>query len=117
LVYGTNRGRAVWFPDLLADSVRPTLACYHRNLALASMQVESLCGFAHGIASQVNENNALNFAEEECARNAAGLLGRLYGGKSSIYRSWSVRAQIDQNNFVSDIDTVRALFPPMAALS
>ena len=108
LVYGGKRGRALWFPDLFAGSpTGSSLACYHRNLSQASLQVETLCGFARETAQQLADNKDLSFFEAECTRNAAGILGRVYGGKKS-YRSWSLRAQIDNNDFVDDINAIRA---------
>lgn len=46
----------------------------------------------------------------DCAKNAAGILGRLYGGVKSTYRSWSPHIQIDQNQLVEDINKVRDFF-------
>jgi hypothetical protein len=108
LIYGGKRSRALWFPDLFAGSpTGSSLACYHRNLSQASLQVETLCGFARETAQRLADNKVLSFFETECTRNTAGILGRVYGGKKS-YRSWSLRAQIDNNDFVDDINAIRA---------
>ena len=43
VLYGLDRGRAVWFPDLFTKQGRVhALGCYHRNLTLLSLQTESL---------------------------------------------------------------------------
>jgi hypothetical protein len=111
-VYARSRGRAVWFPDLFNDTTkkRSSLSCYHRNLLLASLQTESLSGLA---TATVNEINTVGWPElrvmhSDCAKLAAGILGRLYGGdKKETFRSLSPRYQIQQNGFESDIDLVR----------
>jgi hypothetical protein len=111
LLYAGTRGRVLWFPKLFtSSSAGSTLACYHHNLSLASLQIESLYGLIRETATHLAKRDSLEPAENECARHAAGLLGRLYCGDRTVYRSWSLRAQIDQNNFVTDINTVRDHF-------
>jgi hypothetical protein len=68
------------------------------------------------MAGQLAQNNPLTFFEKECTRIAAGILGRLYGGTTDVYRSWSLRAQIDQNKFVNDINAIRS-FSQMPSLA
>jgi hypothetical protein len=111
VLYGRSRGRAVWFPG---SFTRPggeirSLSCYHRNLALASLQVESLGGLARETARKLREGE--DWSKEDdlkiVARNAVNTLGRLYGGRST-YRSWSLRAQMEQNGLVPDINATRA---------
>lgn len=117
-LYGRKRARALWVPSKLGTTPGGyglSLECYHHNLSLASLQVESLCGFARETVSRLEDQTELSFYENECARNAAGLLTRLYVGDDSVYRSWSVRSQIDQNNFRGTIDSLRSSMglPPM----
>lgn len=117
ILYGRKRGRAVWFPALfmLPPGQLRTLACYHRNLVLASLQVESLSLLVSSTAKELRAGRLLSAAHSDCARRAAGVLGRLYGATPDIYRSWSPRVHIEQNNLVSTIDAVRDHFgmPPL----
>jgi hypothetical protein len=112
VLYGQPRGRAIWFPASFIPSTEDqhSLACYHRNLVLASLQVESLGGLISGTARCILEQPERLASLQPCARRAAGILGRLYGGSSDTYRSWSPRAQIEQNGLVPDLEAVRARF-------
>lgn len=109
LLYGRAKARAVWFPERFTHASNPpSVACYHRNLTFTSLQVESLCGLAATTAERVRHNQLDSEGLRDCARQAAGALGRLYGGLSKkSYRSMSPRVQIEQNNFVPDINLVR----------
>lgn len=49
-------------------------------------------------------------AHDNCARNAAGIMGRLYGGVDDTYRSGSLRAQVDQQGLVAMMNTARARY-------
>ena len=110
IVYRRDRGRAVWFPGAFTmptGQVR-TLTCYHRNLVLASLQVESLGGFAAASARFLAEGGKLNDAYYDAATRAGDVLGRFYGGAPSIYRSHSVRAQLEDATLVADVNAMRA---------
>jgi hypothetical protein len=111
VLYGRARGRAVWFPGAFVKETASgrSLSCYHRNLALASMQVESLAGLIRQTARQIEQGIALSATQRDCARRAAGTLGRLYGG-TSTYRSWSCKAHIEQNDLVPVVNSVRDHF-------
>jgi hypothetical protein len=61
-------------------------------------------------SKQITAKEPLSLAHRECARHASGLLGRIYGGDDSVYRSWSLRTQIDRSGFADDINTVRGFF-------
>lgn len=114
VLYARTRGRAIWFPGLFVQKSRSShsLACYHRNLTFASLQVESLGDLIARSAGSIREGvgGLLPATHLECARRAAGILGQLYGGALSTYRSWSPRVQIDQNNLVADLNIVRDYF-------
>src|SRR6266704_2273121 len=72
-VYGRKRGRVLWIPSKLNPpcAYGRTLECYHHNLTYASLQVESLCGFARETVGRAKGGNLpLAFYEDECARNA-----------------------------------------------
>jgi hypothetical protein len=117
VLYGRKRGRAVWFPALFIQEPGEihSLSCYHRNLVLVSLQVESLSGLISATAKQIGEGIALSACHRECARRAAGILGRLYGGVAT-YKSWSPRVHIEQNDLVKPLNDVRDYFN-MSALS
>lgn len=119
VLYKQNRGRAVWFPGFFTmptGRVR-TLGCYHRNLVLASMQVESLATFAAATVEYVAQDEQLLDAHYDAARRAGDVLGRFYGGAQSIYRTQSVRAQMDDGKFVDAINAMRGSVdrPPLHA--
>jgi hypothetical protein len=111
VLYGRAKARAVWFPERFTHLDIPrSLACYHRNLTLNSMQVESMCGLAASVAALLGNDQLDSESLRDCARQAGGALGRLYGGGGvykKSYRSMSPRVQIEQNGFVPDINTVR----------
>ncbi|MFN6472571.1 MAG: hypothetical protein RMY36_023260 [Nostoc sp. SerVER01] len=109
LIYHRSRGRAVWFPiPLTARSKRRTLSCYHRNLFLTSLQVESLSNLMILAADDYRNNESLTPATYEfCARRAAGILGQLYGRAQTTYNSPSAKIQIDENNWNDSINAVR----------
>lgn len=125
ILYGRERGRAVCFPGQFrpTSGYQYTLSCYHQNLTIASLHAESLCQIAHDAASEWNKRSSLtpfSATYAECARLAAGILGRLHGRKEGsagrkpdrIYRSGSVRTQILV--YKDDVNTVRTklLIPP-----
>lgn len=111
VLYGHAKARAVWFPERFTHASNPpSLACYHRNLTFTSLHVESLCGLAATTAERLRNNQLDSEGLRDCARQAVGGLGRLYGGggiHKKSYRSMSPRVQIEQNNFVPDINLVR----------
>lgn len=112
LLYMRRRGQAVWFPAAAArsDVARRSLSCYHRNQAFAALQIESLGELARHAQQVVNAGNALSQSEDECVRHACGVLGRLYGGDSSVYSSGSAEAHIKMNGLVPTLDALRQLY-------
>lgn len=113
VLYANDRGRAVWFPGTftLPEGPKRSLACYHRNLIYASMEVESLCRFVRQTAQEIKvpgDGSKLPAQHYACAKRAAGILARLYLAlKDQTYRSGSPYMQIRQNNFLNDINKVR----------
>jgi hypothetical protein len=99
LIYGRKRGRTIWFPGLFGATGGPirALGCYHRNLALLSLQVESLIHLVEQTARLLDSGAAINYMQGQCVRLAAGLLARLYFGQSDTYRSQSAQRQINDN--------------------
>ena len=125
LVYGTRRGRAVWFPELFlsADEGVQSLGCYHRNLTLLSMQIESLSGLLAEVDRRITQGKVLPQGVVQCAKQAARLLETLYNGKDATYgeeatyRSGSARAQLERNDLVPIINRVRHYFGIEPALT
>jgi hypothetical protein len=122
LLYAGGRGRVVWFPGhfLSKDGASPhTLWCYHQNLMMGSLQVESLGQIAKDAASALDEDQTLDefpVAYGDCVQFTAGILGRLNGGKNT-YRSNSLRRQV-QDSFKDEVNAIRKKSrPPMLELS
>jgi hypothetical protein len=121
LLYAGRRGRAIWSPYFAikpADSDAPekskhTLGCYHRNLAYASMQVESLAR----LAVATNAEGFQGDVHRDIARFAGGILGRMYGGDETVYRARSCQRHLEDNNWLDDIDKIRTQFPPMGKVA
>jgi hypothetical protein len=114
LLYAGRRGRVVWFPGSF-QSVGPnqdTLSCYHRNLSVAALHVESLCRICKDAADAVEASQPFaNFSTtyRTCAQFAAGILGRLYGGTFDTYRSHSISQQI-ANMYKDPVNAMRKQF-------
>lgn len=113
LLYGEHRARVIWYPSRFtaADpSSRFILDCYHNNLALASLQTESLCGLARVVAARLDRGATLSSHERELARYATNMVGLLYGSAEDTYHSYSPRRQIDQNRWADAVNRVRRYF-------
>jgi hypothetical protein len=110
--YGRKRGRAIWFPEQFCDQGvdAHTLSCYHRNILLASMTVESLVALVKAANEVIERGMRLSPDEQSCARHAARILGQLYGGAASSYGTMSTNAQIDQNDYAPPIGQLRRYF-------
>ena len=118
VLYGQPRGRAIWYPSkFISDDPKILygLPCYHRNIFLASLQTESLCGFAVSAMERIRAGKKLSSFQPEVARHIAGALGRLFGGTHDTYRSFSPRRQITDNNWEKDVNDLRINYdlPPL----
>jgi hypothetical protein len=115
LIYHHRRGIANWFPEPLIDtSKRRTLSCYHKNLVLASLQVESLSKLLVIASEDLRNYGHLSTRDyENCAKRAASILGLLYGGVQT-YTSQSIQVQIEGNEWKNAIEVVRARLLRMA---
>lgn len=113
VLYANDRGRAVWFPGTftLPEGPKRSMACYHRNLVYASMQVESLCRFIKETAAEIKQAGdaaKLPIQHYNAVKRAAGIVTRIYKAvKGTTYRSGSPYLQIRQNNFLDDINKIR----------
>jgi hypothetical protein len=110
LLYGRKRGRVVWFPQLIFSPKKDlhSLGCYHRNLLLVSVQVESLSTLIQAIAEKIRngEGHLLSQMYENSAKYGAMILARLYGNTNDTFRSLSPRSQMEQNSVTTDLNDV-----------
>lgn len=110
ILYGTPRARVVWFPDnMIAPSGKNQhlLGCYHRNLALLTLQTIMLCYAARLFDERPNPNAAPPQSLLTLSRAAAGRIGLMYGAHDDSYKSSSPRRYIDDNNLKPMLDRVR----------
>lgn len=117
LLYGTERGRAVWFPGHFTASVgrRSPLGCYHRNLTLLSLQVESLLALNEVGLKMLRDARGIRspFLESR-VRAAARQVKILYDGFDhasweQTYRSSSARSQVDAGDRKERLNRLRDL--------
>jgi hypothetical protein len=108
-VYALKRNYAIWFPGNFAENVAederllPKNGCYHRNLAFASAQIESLLNLMEEIAHWHQQaKTTLSSDTNEIVEHAIDILGRHYGGVKEAYMSWSVQQQIESKRAVVD---------------
>lgn len=108
-VFARHRARAVWFPQLFDSTLqRKALSCFHRNLTLLTMQVESLSGLIKLAARYIAVGDDIPVRMHECVSNALRLLEALdEGRRSSTYRSHSPRHQLQKNGVIESMKTVR----------
>lgn len=110
VLYANKRGRAIWFPVTFMSGKTRRLSYYHQNLSFATLQVESLCGLVLE-GNKIKKNSHLpSQILNDCLYRAVNTLGRLYGNADSTYRTWSVRAQLQQNGMLQVVDDVRGDF-------
>lgn len=110
-LHRSRRGRAVWVPAKIAAQEKVfSMGRYHRNLALATMQVESLLGLIDWAADRLRHGD-LTVDAEDLARNAGFALARLNGKAGQrmegIYRTCSVPAQISDSGLVDAVNFIR----------
>lgn len=116
LLYGSPRGRVVWFPGRFMASKRThALSCYHRNLTLLSAMLESLSHYAAEAANPVTQQGFPTFEDREYGQRIAGLLGRLAGGVKTTFHSHSSRAHLMRSDHTEAINSLRQYFdmPPL----
>lgn len=117
VLYAAQRGRAVWHPHHFAaqGDKRAPLNCYHRNLSFASLQTQSLVELIDLVSDARKAGNPPSGRLNDCAQRASGILGRMYGGDTSTYRSHTIRRQILDSGRVPAITKERELrgMPPL----
>lgn len=116
-LYARRRARAVWFPERFTTPGR-ALSCYHRNLALTSLQVESLgAAVTRTLAVSGADLTNLSVHHYESAGYASDMLARFYGGPATMYRGRSAPRQITDGDLVTPINKLRDLMskPPLFA--
>ena len=109
LVFAGHRGRAVWFPQLFASNQkRKALSCFHRNLTLLTVQVESLGGLIRLASRHLEAGDDIPVRMHECVFNALRELDDLdEGRRNSTYRSHSPHHQLESNDVISIMKGVR----------
>jgi hypothetical protein len=121
IIFGRDRGRTVWWPGGTRAQVsmpakrRPRLGDYHRQLVIASAQVESLLNMVGSIGGKLREGDGelLPYALRLAGRNASGAIGRVFGGSAWPDQSVGLRRHIEKWNrglYRTDIDKVRDYF-------
>jgi hypothetical protein len=120
LLYANSHGRFVWVPTCFLPpppQTKPPLkmGCYHRNLTLASIQMESLGQLCVMADQLIAAGNSPTGTYKDLCKRAAEVLGRLYGGAKSTYRSASITRHLLDNGWRPAINNVRAMsqFPPL----
>lgn len=110
ILYAMPRARVVWFPDhMLSASGKEQhqLGCYHRNLALLSLQTIMLCHAARLYDERPNPQATPSQSLLTLSKAAVGKLGLLYGAHNDTFKSSSPRRYIDDNNLKPMLDRVR----------
>jgi hypothetical protein len=128
ILYGRDRGRVLWCPEHFktrkpgSSQQSGFLGGLHRDLTLASMHTEGLLGLLSMVGNRLRSGYGptLPYWLRAEAKNAAGSVGRIYGGKVWAQHTASLRAQIDKINrgaFRADTNLVRDYFdmPPLHA--
>lgn len=111
LLYGTDKGRAVWFPDAFeVRGVTHLLGCYHKNLTMLSLQVESLIAMSLIAESYLSSGRLMPPSMEDLARRSVIILERFYKGESTTYKSKSAARQIVDSGQLGAINNVRKTF-------
>jgi hypothetical protein len=116
LLYHGKLGRALWFPYFYEQwcedyrshdkSIR-RLGCYHRNLTLAALQVESLIALIMRLNELLKLEQKIPSPLKDLARNAGGIIGRLHGGMINTYRTMSVKSRLEDNRIFEAWQLVR----------
>lgn len=109
LLYAAKRGRVIWHPHYFTSTgdKRAPLNCYHRNLSFASLQTQSLLELIDLVTDERGQGNSPTGRLNDCARRASGILGRMYGGVETTYRSHTVRRQIDESGRAAAVNAER----------
>jgi len=109
-LYAGKQGRVVWFPKLFTPSEQGSkvyaLGWYYRNLVLASLQTASLGTFLMHTANELKKGASISTYHANWARYAIMALERL-SQSPNTYRTWSTRAQIEQNGFLDAMNYLK----------
>ena len=114
LVVAAERGRAVWFPKYFgpapASRPRHLLGCYHRNLSVGSLQVDSLLMLAAAVKDEFESGATVPSSIRKLGEIATGLLRAFCDGRDSAgkdtYRSESFRLQIAQSKHITEVNAL-----------
>ena len=94
-----GRGKVIWHPYYYSRGAltRPrvrALGCYHRNLAVASLQTRGLTDLLRRAESFLLQKEPVSGLIVRPVRRAVNLLRDLDAGSWNTYRSWALQAQI-----------------------
>jgi hypothetical protein len=96
ILFGTPSSRVVWDPRRFRMRGGSALSCYHRNLFVGTLQTQALLAFA-----QLADEEALAGRRPKAIRDLEDgvlrLIVGLHAGKTSTYRSASLRKFIDDH--------------------
>ncbi|HLO17697.1 MAG TPA: hypothetical protein VK206_22900 [Anaerolineales bacterium] len=103
-LYALERARAIWLPEHFADTPvyseeaqysprARALGCYHRNLAIATLQAQSLVKLVKR-AFDFLPQSQVSLQISGPVKRAVRILNSLYIGEVETYRSWSLKHQI-----------------------
>ena len=110
ILYAMPNARVVWFPDHIISAsgkAQHRLGCYHRNLALLSLQTIMLCHAARLYAERPVPPIVAPQSLLTLSKAAVGKLGLLYGAHADTFKSSSARRYIDDKNLKPMVDNVR----------
>lgn len=98
-VAGIARGRASWlrrhFSDVEVKGRKTALGCYHRNLALATLQTSALTALLTRANDVLDDpKGRLLLLQRDDVVRAIDLLHKLESGDFSTYRTWALQHQI-----------------------
>ena len=118
MLYAGPRGVAVWFPEQFnprAEDADPihTLACYHRNLAFASMQTDSFLRLVEETES-LFQRSQVGATLQTVGEIACVELARFWSSKNT-YSSYVLRSQIERSRQLDMLNSLRTRLVPGGA--
>jgi hypothetical protein len=120
VVYHTPMGRVAWLPGYFTappGRAEHRLACYHNNLANATLQTDMLARLVSLYMAQAASAKKPHAAFKALARAACERLVDLYAaavvqGSKATYNSASPRAYLDDNGFLKTLQAACQSFSP-----
>ncbi|MDZ4716975.1 MAG: hypothetical protein SH847_00775 [Roseiflexaceae bacterium] len=111
VIYGEKRSRVIWLPEKFAVRRRRAHRCLHKNMGAALLQTEMLVSVLDQSEKAFKRGQTLSPINQFLEKDALARLKSLYyGKKENTYRSGSVRALIDQNEWLPLINRRNAFW-------